>query len=164
MVSTMNGEEKTMAKIDLEKVVRCTDIQKVYRLDKPTIKYNSVANNEAAKHDGCYGIQQLMDKFRKIYGWRVHSNKWNAAEKSIDITIMNNTEIVGVKHFSYEDICKEMWWHSFEIVAEDTIRPVPFTWEEKEAVIQPMLKATAKKDAKNPKLQAPAEEATEKVA
>lgn len=133
---------------DIEKIVKCTDIQKVYKLNEPTIKYNSLANNEAAKHDGCWGIQELMDKFRKIYGWRVHSNKWNADDMSIDITFMNNTEIAGVKHFSYEDICKEMWWHSFKVVANDTIRPKPFTWEEKEEIMQAKLKATAKKDAK----------------
>ena len=38
---------------NIDKIVKCTDINKVYMLDKPTIKYNSPANNEAAKHDGC---------------------------------------------------------------------------------------------------------------
>ena len=135
-----------MANID--KIVKCTDINKVYMLDKPTIKYNSPANNEAAKHDGCWGIQELMDKFRKIYGWRVHSNKWNAEDKSFDVTYMINTEIGGTKHFSYEDICKEMWWHSFKVIAGDTIRPKPFSWEEKEEIMQAKIKATNKKDAK----------------
>ena len=89
-----------------------------------------------------------MDKFRKIYGWRVHSNKWNAEDKSFDVTYMINTEIGGTKHFSYEDICKEMWWHSFKVIAGDTIRPKPFSWEEKEEIMQAKIKATNKKDAK----------------
>ena len=41
-----------------------------------------------------------------------------------------------------------MWWHSFKVIAGDTIRPKPFSWEEKEEIMQAKIKATNKKDAK----------------
>lgn len=141
-----------MEKIDISKIIPCTDIEKVHPTGQRKLKYVSKVNSEAAKHDGCWGIQQMMDKLRKIYGWRVYSNKWNADDKSCDVTIMNNTTIAGVKHFSYEDICRELEWHSFKVVGVDTVCPKPLTWEEKEALMQPMLKSTAKKDAKAAKL------------
>lgn len=152
-----------MEKIDISKIVHCTDIEKVRPTGQPKLKYTSKVNAEATKHDGCWGIQQLMDKFRKIYGWRVYSNKWNEADNSCDIAIMNNTSIVGIKHYSYDDICREMQWHSFEVIDQDTVRPVPFSQEEKEALVRPKIKATSKKDAAAAKLAEKAE-AEEKVA
>lgn len=154
-----------MAKIDISKIVPCTDVSKVHPLDKPPLPFTSRVNAEAAKHDGCIGLQEMMDKLRKIYGWHTCAPyKWNANDKSCDITIAINSDDCKVMHFSYEAICREMWWHSFDLIGPDTIRPVPFTFEEKEAVMKPLLKKTAKKDAEAAAAQEAKPEAEPKAA
>ena len=153
-----------MAKIDIAKIVPCEDVSKVHPLNKPHLPYNSPVNKKAAEHDGCVGIQEMVDKLRKIYGWHVCSTKWNLADKSCDITTVINSDDTDVLHFSYEAICKELWWHSFEVIGNDTVRPVPFTFEEKEAVMKPKVKKTAKKDSELAASQEPKPEAEPKTA
>lgn len=150
---------------ELNKIVKCREVGQVYDLSKPRMKYNSPANKEWQKFvdSGYVGIQCLMDKFRKIYGWRVAQAKFNAEDKSFDVTLMQNAKISEVKHVTYEEICKTMWWHSFELVKKPYmldpnntkndgivpwtyVLPKPFTFEEKEAVMKPLVEATQKRD------------------
>lgn len=160
---------------ELQKCAKCRDIDQVYRLDKPRMPYNSIDNRAWQKFldSGYVGIQCMMDKFRKIYGWRVAQMKFNPADKSFDATLMQNTKISEVRHVTYEEICKTLWWHSFEIVEKPYMRkeeperlkretleklvpytyikPVPFTYEEKEAAMKPLLDATRKRDEEKAK-------------
>lgn len=112
------------------------EIKTYTTLDSDRLRYegHSPANKAFDEHRPYRGIQCTMDKFRKIYGWRVHHTEWHPETKSFDVTLMENTKIKEVKHVSYEEICKTLRWHSFEIVGPDTIKPDPLTYEEIEAI------------------------------
>lgn len=130
--------------------VSCREIEdcpmyNVGKFARGTYDGKSPANKLAALHDDKFGIQQMMDKFRKIYGWRVAKNEWHPDTKSFDVTIMENSKVKEVRHISYEEICETMWWHSFDIVSGDTIKPNKFMFEEREAIEMPKVEATNKK-------------------
>lgn len=145
---------------ELNKIVKTTDVSQYW--SKKRVKYFSPANVEAAKYDKYYGIQRMMSKITKSYGWRVHSQKFDKKTKSFDVVLMENAKISETKHLTYEDICKFMWWHSFEVAGEDILEPKPFTYDEREAVERPLVEATRARDAK--KAAANAKAGTEKAA
>lgn len=145
---------------ELNKIVHVTDMDNYWSLGR--MPYNSPENKRAAQYDKFYGIQRMMNKITKSFGWRVHSQKFDRETKSFDVKIMENSKIADTKHFSYEDICKFMWWHSFELAEADTVLPKPFTYEEREAVERPLIEATKLRDAKAARKAKKAEEKQEK--
>ena len=133
-----------------------TDVSKVYITNGNREMYegHSPENKKFMEHEGLYSIQALKDKIGRIHGWKVVESKFDPDTKSITFTFLaDQVKTINVK-MSYEDICKELWMKSFEILGPDTYKPVFMTLEERDAIEKPLLEATKKRLAEKSKKKA----------
>ena len=73
-------------------------------------------------------VQAMLDKYGRNHAWQVLRSKLDLNDKSLYIEIMLGSDKSEVKHASYEDLCKEFSWKSFEVTPDgQTIVPVPDT-------------------------------------
>ena len=73
-------------------------------------------------------VQAMLDKYERNHAWQVLRSKLDLKDKSLYVEIMIGSDKAEVKHASYEDICKEFSWKSFEVTPDgQTIIPVPDT-------------------------------------
>ena len=71
-------------------------------------------------------VQAMLDKYGRNHAWQVLRSKLDLNDKSLYIEIMLGSDKSEVKHASYEDICKEFSWKSFEVTPDgQTIIPMP---------------------------------------
>ena len=71
-------------------------------------------------------VQAMLDKYGRNHAWQVLRSKLDLKDKSLCAEIMIGSDKSEVKHASYEDICKEFSWKSFDVTPDgQTIIPVP---------------------------------------
>ena len=71
-------------------------------------------------------VQAMLDKYGRNHALQVLSSKLDLKDKSLCVEIMIGSSKSEVKHTSYEDICKEFSWKSFEVTPDgQTIIPMP---------------------------------------
>lgn len=71
-------------------------------------------------------VQAMLDKYGRNKAWQVLRAKLDMKDKSLCIEIMLGADKSEVKHASYEDICREFSWKSFEVTSDgQTIIPMP---------------------------------------
>ena len=71
-------------------------------------------------------VQAMLDKYGRNHAWQVLRSKLDLKDKSLCPEIMIGSDKSEVKHASFEDICKEFSWKSFEVTPNgQTIIPVP---------------------------------------
>lgn len=73
-------------------------------------------------------VQAMLDKYGRNHALQVLRSKLDLKDKSLCAEIMIGSGKSEVKHASYEDICKEFSWKSFDVTSDgQTIIPVPDT-------------------------------------
>ena len=73
-------------------------------------------------------VQAMLDKYGRNHALQVLRSKLDLKDKSLCVEIMIGSGKSEVKHASYEDICKEFSWKSFDVTPDgQTIIPVPDT-------------------------------------
>ena len=73
-------------------------------------------------------VQAMLDKYGRNHAWQVLKSKLDSKDKSFYIEIVLGSDKSEIKHATYEDICKEFSWKSFEVTTDgQTIIPVPDT-------------------------------------
>ena len=73
-------------------------------------------------------VQAMLDKDGRNHAWQVLKSKLDSKDKSFYIEIVLGSDKSEIKHATYEDICKEFSWKSFEVTTDgQTIIPVPDT-------------------------------------
>lgn len=71
-------------------------------------------------------VQAMLDKYGRNKAWQVMRIKFDTKDKSLQAQIMLGADKSEVRSASYEDICKEFSWKSFEVTPDgQTIIPVP---------------------------------------
>lgn len=120
-----------------------------YTTNKDAYKGKSPVNNawDAYLKTGKKPLQWAADKYAKNKAWKLIKAKWDFDNKSMTCDIMTNADDYETINVSYEDICKEMRWKSFEIVNENSCIPIDLTIEEEKAMYEDAIKKTAAADA-----------------
>ena len=73
-------------------------------------------------------VQAMLDKYGRNHAWQVLRSKLDLKDKSLCAEIMIGSDKSEVKHASFEDICKEFSWKSFDVTPDgQTILPMPDT-------------------------------------
>ena len=73
-------------------------------------------------------VQAMLDKYGRNHAWQVLRAKLDLKDKSLCAEIMIGSDKSEVKHASFEDICKEFSWKSFDVTPDgQTILPMPDT-------------------------------------
>ena len=71
-------------------------------------------------------VQAMLDKYGRNHAWQVLRSKLDLKDKSLCAEIMIGSDKSEVKHASFEDICKEFSWKSFDVTPDgQTILPMP---------------------------------------
>ena len=71
-------------------------------------------------------VQAMLDKYGRNKAWQVLRSKLDLKDKSLCAEIMIGSDKSEVKHASFEDICKEFSWKSFDVTPDgQTIVPMP---------------------------------------
>ena len=71
-------------------------------------------------------VQAMLDKYGRNHAWQVLRSKLDLKDKSLCAEIMIGSDKSEVKHASFEDICKEFSWKSFDVTSDgQTILPMP---------------------------------------
>lgn len=71
-------------------------------------------------------VQAMLDKYGRNHAWQVLRSKLDLKDKSLCVEIMIGSDKSEVKHASFEDICKEFSWKSFDVTPDgQTILPMP---------------------------------------
>ena len=73
-------------------------------------------------------VQAMLDKYGRNHAWQVLRSKLDLKDKSLCAEIMIGSDKSEVKHASFEDICKEFSWKSFDVTPDgQTVLPMPDT-------------------------------------
>ena len=73
-----------------------------------------------------WSVHAMLDKYGRNQAWQVMRANLDLKDKSLQAEIMIGADKSEVRHASYEDICKEFSWKSFEVTPNgQTIIPVP---------------------------------------
>jgi len=71
-------------------------------------------------------LQMMLDKFCKNRCWQVISKHYDVEKKQLVARCMVNADITVVNTATYDEICKEFGWKSFDFTPDmQTVLPVP---------------------------------------
>lgn len=69
-------------------------------------------------------LQWVADKVGKNKCWKVINSKWDIPKKALKFTLLVNADASREVDVSYEEICEELEWKSFEILGSTSCVPV----------------------------------------